>query len=220
MVVGDRQTGTIAHFSPFKKAMQKAGSRTVNLAAGTRVPDAASGFRAYSRAALMRLNIITKFSYTMETIIQAGNKRLRIASVPITTNPKTRESRLFRNIGQHMFKSGQAILRSFVMYRPHAVFATLGVALGIAGLIPFARFLYYWVDGTADGHIQSLIFGTTALVGALLCFALLVIADLQRSNRALVEEALERLKDIQYRDAGPGREADGANRDRGADAPL
>ncbi|HMO12053.1 MAG TPA: glycosyltransferase family 2 protein, partial [Actinotalea sp.] len=102
IVIADRQTATIAHFSPFKKLMQRLGSSVVNFAADTALPDAASGFRAYSRAALIRLNVVTEFSYCMETIIQAGHKRLRIASVPVTTNPKTRESRLFANIFQHM----------------------------------------------------------------------------------------------------------------------
>ncbi|MDR0432500.1 MAG: glycosyltransferase family 2 protein [Bifidobacteriaceae bacterium] len=198
IVVGDRQTAKIAHFSPFKKAMQKVGSGVVNVAAGTKLPDAASGFRAYSRTALMRLNIVTKFSYCMETIIQAGNKRLRIDSIKIDTNEKTRESRLFKNIFQHMAMSGMAIVRSYLMYKPHTVFAIPGCALAIIGAIPFARFLYYWLIGETDGHIQSLIFGTTSLVGALLCFALLVIADLQRSNRTLIEETLERIKTMQY----------------------
>src|SRR3546814_5999105 len=98
-----------------------------------------SGFRAYSRQSLLRINIVTQFSYCMETIIQAGNKRLRIASVPIETNKKTRESRLFKNIWQHMFKSGQAIMRSFVMFKPHVIFVTLGTIFLILGLIPFVR---------------------------------------------------------------------------------
>src|SRR5690606_3368530 len=115
IAIADRQTQKIAHFSPFKKLMQRFGSWVVNKAAGTELPDAASGFRAYSRQSLYRLNIVTQFSYTMETIIQAGNKRLRIASVPVTTNKKTRESRLFNNIWQHMAQSGRAIVRSYVM---------------------------------------------------------------------------------------------------------
>ena len=123
ITIGDRQTKTIAHFSPFKKLMQAVGSQVVNFAAETDLPDAASGFRAYSREALYRLNVVTQFSYCMETIIQAGNKRLRIASVPVTTNAKTRESRLFKNIFQHMGRSGQAIMRSYVMFKPHVVFA-------------------------------------------------------------------------------------------------
>ncbi|WP_369824421.1 phage holin family protein [Cellulosimicrobium sp. CUA-896] len=141
---------------------------------------------------------MTQFSYCMETIIQAGNKRLRIASVPITTNPKTRESRLFKSIWQHMAMSGQAISRSYVMFKPHAVFITLGLAFLVAALVPFVRFLVLLLIGDAGDHIQSLIFGVAMLIGSLLCFALLVIADLERTNRVLLEETLERLKEVQY----------------------
>ena len=134
----------------------------------------------------------------METIIQAGNKRLRIASVPVTTNRKTRESRLFKNIWQHMFKSGSAITRSYLMFKPHYVLGLLGLLMLVAALIPFVRYFVFWLMGDAAGHIQSLIFGTAMLIGALLSFALLVIADLQRTNRVLMEETLERLKRLQY----------------------
>lgn len=199
IVIGDRQTATIAHFSPFKKVMQRFGSWVVNKAAGTDLPDAASGFRAYSRGSLLKLNLVTQFSYCMETIIQAGNKRIAIASVQIETNAKTRESRLFKNIWQHMAKSGQAILRSYVMFKPHIIFLTLGVVLLIGGLIPFVRFLIFALVGEGNGHLQSLIFGTAMLVGALVSFALLVIADLQKTNRILLEDQLERLKEIQYK---------------------
>lgn len=198
IVIADRQTSKIAHFSAFKKLMQAVGSKVVNIAAGTRLPDAASGFRAYSKTALYRLNIITQFSYCMETIIQAGNKRLRIASVPITTNPKTRESRLFKNIWQHMFKSGLAITRSFLMFKPHLILGWLGALLLIGGLIPFVRFLVFAIQGESNGHIQSLILGSSLVVGGLLCLALLVIADLLRTNRVLLEDTLERVKEIQY----------------------
>jgi glycosyltransferase involved in cell wall biosynthesis len=199
IVIGDRQTATIAHFSGFKKIMQRFGSWVVNKAAGTDLPDAASGFRAYSRDSLIKLNIVTQFSYCMETIIQAGNKRLRIASVPIETNKKTRESRLFKNIWQHMGKSGQAILRSYLMFKPHTVFVTLGLVFTTLGLVPFVRFLIFALMGEGDGHLQSLIFGSAMLVGALLSFALLIIADLQKTNRILLEDQLERIKEIQYR---------------------
>ena len=202
IAIGDRQTATIAHFSPFKKLMQRVGSGVVNKAAETRLPDAASGFRAYSRASLLRLNVVTQFSYCMETIIQAGNKRLRIASVPITTNPKTRESRLFKNIGQHMMKSASAISRSYIMFKPHTVFITIGLIFGVLAVIPFARFLVFWFQGDTNGHVQSLIFGTGMLVGSLLSFALLIIADLQRTNRVLLEDTLERIKEIQYGPSG------------------
>ncbi|GAB3172810.1 glycosyltransferase family 2 protein [Myceligenerans halotolerans] len=198
IAIADRQTATIEHFSPLKKVLQKVGSEVVNFAAETGLPDAASGFRAYSRASLMRLNVVTQFSYCMETIIQAGNKRLRITSIPVTTNPKTRESRLFSSMGQHIRKSGQAIIRSYLMYKPHTVFVTLGVIFGLGCLIPFGRYLVLLVLGQAGQHIQSLILGSSMLVGALLSFALLVIADLLKTNRTLMEETLERLKEVQY----------------------
>ncbi|MDO4242237.1 MAG: glycosyltransferase family 2 protein [Actinomyces sp.] len=198
IVIADRQTAKIEHFSWFKKRMQRLGSRVVNYAAGTALPDAASGFRAYSKYALVRLNVVTQFSYCMETIIQAGNKRLRIVSVPILTNPKTRESRLFSNIFQHMAKSAQAITRSYLMFKPHVVLGSMAAVFGVIGLVPFLRFGVLWLTGSAGGHIQSLLFGTVMLVGALLSVALLVIADLQRTNRVLLEEALERIKGIEY----------------------
>lgn len=198
IVIADRQTSKIAHFSKFKKLMQNVGSRVVNRAAGTGLPDAASGFRAYSKASLYRLNVVTQFSYCMETIIQAGNKRLRIESVAVTTNPKTRESRLFKNIWQHMYKSGLAIVRSFLMFKPHVILGWLGGLMMIAGLVPFVRFFIFWVQGEGGGHIQSLILGSAMLVGGLLSLALLVIADLLRTNRVLLEDQLERIKEIQY----------------------
>lgn len=199
IVIGDRQTATIAHFSGFKKLMQQFGSWVVNKAAGTELPDAASGFRAYSKQSLIRLNIVTDFSYCMETIIQAGNKRMAIVSVPIETNAKTRESRLFKNIWQHMGKSGQAIMRSYVMFKPHVIFATLGSVFLVLGLIPFIRFLLFALQGESSGHLQSLIFGTALLIASFVSFALLVIADLQKVNRILLEDQLERLKEQRYR---------------------
>jgi glycosyltransferase involved in cell wall biosynthesis len=199
IVIADRQTHTIAHFSPFKKLMQRFGSLVVNRAASTELPDAASGFRAYSRASLLRLNVLTQFSYCMETIIQAGNKRLRIASVAVVTNAKTRESRLFKNAGHHMLKSASAILRSYLMFKPYVIFATLSVTFGVLAVIPFGRFLVLWLAGdAATGHVQSLIFGSIMSVAALLSLALGVISDLLRTNRILLEEQLERVKEMQY----------------------
>ena len=198
IVIGDRQTATIEHFSWFKKTMQQFGSWVVNKAAETDLPDAASGFRAYSRESLLRLNIVTQFSYCMETIIQAGNKRLRIESIPITTNEKTRESRLFKNIWQHMAKSAQAIIRSYVMFKPHVVFVSLGTFFLVTGLVPFVRYAFFFFNDEGAGHLQSLIFGSGLLFGSLLSFALLVIADLQKTNRILLEDQLERTKRIQY----------------------
>ena len=199
IVIGNRQVYQIAHFSPFKKLMQRFGSFIVNKAAGTNVPDAASGFRAYSRHSLYRLNIVTQFSYCMETIIQAGNKGLILASVAIETNAKTRESRLFKNTAQHIMKSAEAIIRSYLMYKPYIAFNSLGILFSIAGLIPFINFGISWIHGTTSGHIQSLVFGSAMLVGALLSFALLIISDLLRINRTLIEDQTERLREIQYK---------------------
>ncbi|MCB9834693.1 glycosyltransferase family 2 protein [Candidatus Nomurabacteria bacterium] len=200
IVIGDRQTAEISHFSGFKKIMQRFGSWVVNQAAQTDLPDAASGFRAYSRYSLYRINIITEFSYCMETIIQAGNKRLKIVSIPISTNPKTRESRLFNSIWQHMFKSGSAIVRSYIMFHSKKVFGGLAIIFLILGGIPFIRYGLFAIQGEGSGHLQSLVFGSTMLVGSLLSISLLIIADMLQTNRTLLEDQLERIKDLQYKD--------------------
>ncbi|MBX3092370.1 MAG: glycosyltransferase family 2 protein [Cryobacterium sp.] len=200
IAIGDRQTHKIAHFSPLKKLLQKVGSQVVNLAASTNLPDAASGFRAYSKGSLIMLNVVTQFSYCMETIIQAGNKRLKIASVPIDTNPKTRESRLFKSTPQHVIKSAQAIIRSYIMFKPFGFFLTIGTLMLVGALIPFVRYLIliWFFSENAGQHLQSLILGVAFFVGALLSIALGVLADLQRTNRILIEENLERVKEMQY----------------------
>jgi glycosyltransferase involved in cell wall biosynthesis len=195
IVIADRQTSTIAHFSPLKKLLQRFGSQVVNKAAGTHLPDAVSGFRAYSRDSLMRLNTITRFSYCTETIIQAGNKGLAITSIPVETNPKLRESRLFKSTAEHVRKSAIVIIRAYIMYRPQVVFGWLGGFLLALGLVPFGRFVYLSIEeGSTRGHIQSLLLGATLLIGAFLCFALTIIADLIRINRILTEENLEQTK--------------------------
>ncbi len=199
MVIADRQVQKIAHFSKSKKFFQRLGTKVLNVAAGTDVPDAPSGFRAYSRETLLQLNIVTRFSYAMETLIQAGNKRIRIASVKITTNPKTRESRLFNSSLEHMIKSGVAISRSFLMYKPYMLFAPLSGILLIIGAIPFARFLYFALMGDTSGHLQSLILGTVFLIAAFISATLGVIADLIRINRALIEDQLEQDKRFRYK---------------------
>lgn len=200
IVVADRQTHKIAHFSPLKKLLQRMGSEIVNIAAGTDLPDAPSGFRAYSRASLLELNTITYFSYTMETIIQAGNKRLAIASIPVDTNPKTRESRLFHSTLEHVLKSGVAIIRAYIMYKPYIIFGTVGSTLLVIGLVPFARYLYLTVtDHTGRGHLQSLIIGLILLMAAFLCLVLNIIADLIRTNRTLIEQNLEHTKKTRFR---------------------
>jgi glycosyltransferase involved in cell wall biosynthesis len=199
IVIGDRQTQTIAHFSATKKLLQRYGSKVVNYAAGTNLPDAVSGFRAYSRESLLQINTITRFSYTTETIVQAGNKGLKIASIKITTNAKTRESRLFKSMHELVVKQAITIIRAYVMYRPDVVFGTLGYSLLIVGVVPFARFLYLtFVDNQSRGHLQSLIIGSLLLTGAFLCLVLNIIADLIRINRILIEDNLEHTKRMRF----------------------
>lgn len=194
IVVADRQTAKIAHFSPLKKLLQQVGSWVVNKAAGTDLPDAASGFRAYSRTALLRLNIITSFSYCMETIIQASNKRLAITSVPVTTNPKLRESRLFKNMWHHVFASMIAIVRAYIMYKPRVVFTSFSLFFLVLGLVPFVRFGVLAVERNTNGHLQSLIAGAVLLFIAFLSMVLGIVADLIHINRILLEENLEQTK--------------------------
>jgi glycosyltransferase involved in cell wall biosynthesis len=200
IVIADRQIKKIEHFSFIKKFMQRLGTRVLNIAAGTNVPDAPSGFRAYSRQAAMQLNVVTRFSYAMETIIQAGNKQMAIESLAIETNPKTRESRLFKSPLEHIFKSGSAIVRAFVMYKPYVVFVTLGVLLLIISVIPFARWFYLVeiVHQHGNRHLQSLILGSVLMIGSFISFTLGVIADLIRMNRVLAEEALEHAKHTRF----------------------
>ncbi len=198
MVIADRQVHKIPHFSRSKKFFQKLGTKVLNAAAGTQVPDAPSGFRAYSRDALMQLNIVTRFSYAMETLIQAGNKGIKIASVKITTNPKTRESRLFNSSLEHMLKSGVAITRSFIMYKPYMLFMPLGLVLLIVGLVPFVRYLWFYIQNEPGQHIQSLMIGGVLFTAAFIAFTLGAVADLIRINRTLIEDSLEQQKRARY----------------------
>lgn len=199
IVVADRQTHSIEHFSWFKKFLQRFGSAVVNKVSGTDLPDAVSGFRAYSRESLLRLNTITRFSYCTETIIQAGYKGMRITSIPVDTNPKLRESRLFKSTWEHIRKSGITIIRAYIMYKPYIVFGTLGGLLFLLGLIPFARFVYFSIqEGSTGGHIQSLLVGSLLMTGAFLCLVLNIIADLIRINRVLTEDNLEQTKRLRF----------------------
>jgi glycosyltransferase involved in cell wall biosynthesis len=200
MVIADRQIMKIQHFSPVKKLMQRVGTKVLNTAAGTNVPDAPSGFRAYSRDAALQLNVVTRFSYAMETIIQAGNQNMSIVSIPVETNPKTRESRLFKSSWEHIRKSGIAITRAFIMYRPYVIFLSLGLLLGLLGVFPFGRYVYFFIFKHAEsgGHIQSLLLGSVLLVGAFVSLALGVIADLIRINRTLIEDALEQSRRARF----------------------
>jgi glycosyltransferase involved in cell wall biosynthesis len=210
IVIADRQVHLVEHFSPAKKWLQKLGSQVVNRAAGTDLPDAASGFRAYSRESLIRLNMITRFSYCMESIIQAGNKRLRIESVPVVTNGKTRESRLFRSTRQHVFKSAAAIIRGYIMYKPYVIFGLASGVLAFLGMIPFVRYAVLVAMGDGGGHLQSLILGAVLLILAFLSVMLGIISDLIRTNRILVEATLEHTKRARFE----------ASADRHTDAPI
>lgn len=200
IVVGDRQTSTIAHFSKAKKGLQRLGSHLVRLASGTSVADAPSGFRAYSRSAVMSMNIISKFSYVTETIVQAGKKRISITHVAIRTNPKTRESRLFKNIFEHIHKSTLTIFRSYAMYEPMKVFAAASALVFIVGLIPYFRYAYlsFLEGGLRSGNLQSLIFGAVFIIMGFTMLMIGVMADLIAINRKLIEDGLFRLKEIEY----------------------
>lgn len=197
IVIADRQTSTIKHFSKVKKGFQRLGSAAVRKLSGTTVPDAVSGFRAYSRTAALQLNIVTDFSYVIETIIQAQHKRLSIASIKVKTNPPTRKSRLFKNMFQHMRHSGATMIRIFTMYRPLTVFVLAGAAVMAFGSIFAGRFLYFVILGEGAGHVQSLIFSAILItVGFQTCMTGLV-ADLIGMNRKLTEQALKKLKQME-----------------------
>ncbi len=200
IVVGDRQTDKIAHFSLTKKILQKFGSSVVRAASGTTVPDAPSGFRAYSKHAAMSINIVTDFSYVIETIVQAGKKRIPITHIPIVTNAKTRESRLFKNIFQHIRKSGVALVRSYTMHEPFKVFLAAGGLVFSIGSIPYIVFAYLsLVNGSPmSGHLQSLIFGGVFMILGFMLVIIGLIADLMAINRKLIEDALFRIKYLQY----------------------
>jgi glycosyltransferase involved in cell wall biosynthesis len=194
IVIADRQIPKIKHFSWLKKRLQRVGTRAVRILAGSSVPDAASGYRAYSRQAALQLNIVTDFSYVIETIIQAEYKRLAITSVKVMVNPPTRKSRLFTNMFQHMRKSGSTMLRIYTMYRPLTVFTIVGVLVGFIGILATGRFFYYVMIGLGSGHVQSVIFGGVLIMAGLQIFMTGVVADLIGINRRLTEEILKRMK--------------------------
>jgi len=198
MVVGDRQVRHREDFSRVKKLLQRAGSSVVRRASATAIPDATSGFRAYTREAALRLNVVSRFSYTLETIIQAGRGDIAVTHVPVRTRPTTRESRLFRSTGQYVVRSVETILRIFAMYEPLRVFLWLAVVFGAAGAALFARFAWFYVtqDGPT-GHVQSLVVGAVLLVFAVQLVVLGVLADLLRANRVLIERTLHRVRKVE-----------------------
>jgi glycosyltransferase involved in cell wall biosynthesis len=203
VVIADRQTSTIAHFSLFKKFLQVFGTWVLNRVARSNVADGTSGFRAYTKEAAMQLNLIAPYSFATETVIQSGNKGQRTEKIIIKTNSKTRESRVMKSSLSHARKSGIVILRSMMMYQPYRVFLTLGTFLLILGLIPFGH--YAWIvilDHTPYGglhHIQTLIIGGILLNAAFIAFTLGFVSDLIRINRILIEEVLENQKKEMYK---------------------
>lgn len=191
MVVGCRPIDQIEHFSPLKKALQKLGSGVVRRLAHTDVPDATSGFRAYSREAALRLTVVTNFTYTLETLIQASQKNISLTHVPIRTNAKTRESRLFRGMGAYIQRSLGTMLRVYVMYQPLKFFLTLSGAFLAGSFVLFARFAWFWLSSNGQpGHVQSVIVAGALAVIAFLLAALGVISDLIAMNRRLLEEVV------------------------------
>lgn len=194
MVIGDRQTGQIEHFSPIKRKLQRLGSYVVRQLSGTSVPDAVSGFRALSRDLALHLNIITSFSYTIETLIQASKKDFKIVAVPISTNPVTRPSRLFRSIPRFVERSLTTMVRTYATYQPLRVFFYIGVVLVATGAIPIMRFLYYYISGSGGGHLQSLTIGTAILVLGGIVLMIGIVADLIAVNRQLIEVTLEKTR--------------------------
>lgn len=197
IVIADRQTGKIAHFSPIKKLLQKLGSSVVCKLSGSHVPDAVSGFRAYSRTAALQLNIVTDFSYVIETIIQAQYKRISVASVKVKTNPPTRQSRLFKNMFQHIRHSTASMLRIYSMYRPLTVFVFIGSLTTLFGTIFAIRFIYFFSIGEGAGHIQSLIFSAIFIMVGFQIFMTGLIGDLIGINRKLEENILNRVKKME-----------------------
>jgi glycosyltransferase involved in cell wall biosynthesis len=197
VVVGDRNTAKVAHFSPFKKFLQRLGSYVVKTLSGVKVPDAVSGFRAYSRDAALHLNIVSPFSYTIEALIQAGKKHMAVTSVPVETNEKTRESRLFSSIPKFIERQLTTIVRMYAMYQPLKVFFFIGLTLSLLGAIPILRFLYFYFTGDGEGHLQSLVLGGVFTILGFISFLIALLADLMNFNRQLIEQTLEKVRRIE-----------------------
>ncbi len=191
IVIGERPIDDTEHFSPLKKKLQHLGSWTVRVASDTDMPDAPSGFRAYSKEAALRLNVTNEYTYTLETIIQAGRNRMAMVSVPVRTNGELRPSRLFSSMFGYVKRSTVTILRSFMMYRPLKFFSIIGGIFFALGLILYIRFLVYFFMGSGAGHIQSLILATALVLIGVQTFVIGLLSDNIASNRKILE-------DVQY----------------------
>ena len=197
MVVGDRGVAALGHFSWIKRRLQALGSKVVERASGIPIPDATSGFRAFSREAAMRLTVLSDYTYTLETLIQAGARRMAVSYIPVRTNPQNRPSRLMRNMPSFISLSMVTILRFYVMYRPLQVFMSLGTIFILAGMLLGFRFLYYFFLGFSSGHIQSLILAAILIIVGFQTGLIGLIADLVRLNRKMLEETLYGVRRLQ-----------------------
>jgi len=197
MVVGDRQIDRISHFSFLKKRLQELGSWVVRHVSETTIPDTTSGFRAFSREAALRLNVVSGFTYTLETIIQAGKSNIAITSVPVRTNDKLRESRLFGSMSKYIKRSIATIFRIYMMYEPLRTFSMIGAGIFGSGLVVGARFVYYYFSEGGAGHIQSLILSAVLMLIGFQTIMFGLLADLIRANRRLIEDTQYRVKKVE-----------------------
>jgi glycosyltransferase involved in cell wall biosynthesis len=197
LVVGNRQVGQLPNFSPLKRRLQVFGSWVIGRASGLDTPDATSGFRAITRDAALRTFVLSRYTYTLETLIQAGASRRAVEYVPISINPQTRPSRLMRGMGHYIRKSTATILRSYTMYRPLRVFFTLGIGFIAAGLIPGIRFIHLYVTGHRIGHVQSLIMAAILIIVGFQILLIGLLADLLSCNRRLLEETIYRVRKLE-----------------------
>jgi hypothetical protein len=193
MVVGARPIAEIRQFSLLKKLLQRIGSAVVRFASATRIPDATSGFRALHRDAALRLYVYGNYTYTLETIIQAGRKNIPVASVPVGVNPVERPSRLLRSTSSYLYQSILSILRIFVFYKPLRFFMAVGTCFLVPGLLLGVRFLYNYVAGDGAGHVQSLILAAVLILTAVIVYAVGLLSDLTAANRAMLEEVRMRI---------------------------
>jgi len=194
IVVGDRGVTTSKNFSPVKRFLQRIGSWIIALISGIHIPDATSGFRALTREAALRTLVLNDYSYTLETLIQAGARRMPVEYVKVRTNPQTRPSRLIRSIPHYLANSGTTIVRSYTMYRPLMVFTMIGVILILAGMGTAGRFLYFYIIGQGSGHLQSVILAAILLIVGFQVLMIGLVADLIGFNRKILEELLYRVR--------------------------
>lgn len=197
IVVGDRGVATLQNFSATKRALQRIGSWVIGKAAGIPIPDATSGFRAISRAAALQTLVLSEYSYTLETLIQAGSRHMTIVYVPVHTNTQTRPSRLMRSIPEYLAYSSTTILRVYTMYRPLRVFTILSGILILGGFLLGLRFLYFYLIGQGSGHVQSVILAAVLLIIGFQVFLIGLVADLIGFNRKILEDILFRLRRLE-----------------------